>query len=235
MTRPDFEVLRDQLALSMRSDDVAAYYRNLMQQLHSVQDIPAVERALTAAASSVQSLQTLGQIDQETYNRLVGQLQEQRDQLQRQLSEWETLRREIREQSQRSDTLPEISIQQAWTDAYIRLDAELDALRVSINEQSAQLQEQREQAELVRQQQSADALESFQIRLFELLCDYAAGLRSMPSDESLSVVLTGVGDEVESGVRRDLIYLVARDALLLCQQGQISALQLQQRSVRYQY
>lgn len=235
VTRPDFEVMRDQLALSMRSDEVAAYYRELMQQLQSVQDIPAIERALANAASALQSLQSLGQIDPATRERLAQQLEAQREQLHRQMAAWETLRREIREQSQQSDALPDSATQQAWTEARARLDTELAALRANISEHSMQLQQQREQAEQLRLQQAAQALEDFQSRLFVLLCDYAAGLRSMPATESLSVVLSGVGDEMEGGVRRDVIYQVDKDTLKSCQQGQTSAEQLRERSSRYQY
>ncbi|MDO8909322.1 MAG: hypothetical protein Q7W55_12595 [Pseudohongiella sp.] len=233
--RPDFEVMRDQLALSMRSDEVAVYYRELMQQLQSAQDIPAIERGLSAAASSLQSLQSLGQIDPATRNRLAQQLQNQREALQRQMAQWETLRREIREQLERSDALPDASVQQMWMDARARLDVELTALRASVMEQTAEIERQREQAELVRRQQAAEALEEFQSRLFVLLCDYAAGLRSMPAEESLSVVLAGVGETISDGVRRDLIYQVSKDALQSCQQGQITAVQLRERSLRYQY
>lgn len=235
VTRPDFEVMRDQLALSMRSDEVAAYYRELMAQLQSVQDIPAIERGLAATASALQSLQALGQIDPSTRDRLTQQLQHQREQLQRQMAEWDALRRAIREQSQQSDSLPDATVQQSWAEARARLDTELTALGATISEQAAQLELQREQAERVRQQQAASALEDFESRLFVLLCDYAAGLRSMPEDESLSIVLTGVGDNTDAGVRRDLVYLVDRRSLQSCQQGQLSAGQLREQSLRYQY
>lgn len=235
VTRPDFEAMRDQLALSMRSDEVAAYYRELMQRLQSVQDIPAIERGLTSATSALQSLQSLGQIDPATRDRIALELQTLRDQLQQQMAEWDSLRRDIREQSQQTDTLPDAAVQQAWADAQARLDAGLTDLRTRISEQSVQLQQQQELAERVRQQQAAEALEEFQSRLFVLLCDYAAGLRSLPDNESLSLILNGVGDSLETGARRDVIYQVERDALQSCLQGQITAAELRQQSVRYQY
>lgn len=235
VTRPDFDVMRDQLALSLRTDEVAAYYRELMQQLQGVQDIPAIERALASSASALQSLQSAGQIDPATRERLAQQLQNQRARLQTQIAEWDELRRQIRDQSQLSDALPDAAVQQAWADARSRLNAELSDLRAGISELSAQLQQQREQAERDRQQQAATALEDFQSRLFVLLCDYAAGLRALPAGESLDVVLVGVGDSMASGVRRDVIYQINKAALQSCLQGQTSAAQLREQSVRYQY
>lgn len=232
VARPDFDTLRDQLALSLRSDDVATYYRGLMQQLQSVQDIPAIERAL---ASSASTLQSLGQIDPDTRERLAQQLQNQRTRLQAQMTEWDQLRRQIRDQSQQSDALPDESVQQAWAQALARLDAELADLRSGISALSVQLQQQREQAERVRMQQAAAELEAFQSRMFVLLCDYAAGLRSLPPGESLDVVLVGVGDSTASETRRDVIYQIDNAALQSCLLGQTSAVQLREQSVRYQY
>ncbi|MBU2097306.1 MAG: hypothetical protein KKD00_00975 [Gammaproteobacteria bacterium] len=235
VTRPDFEVMRDQLALSLRSDEVAAYYRELMQQLQSVQDIPAIERALASAASALQSLQASGQIDPVTRERIAQQLQDQREQMQQQLAQWDALRREIRERSQQSEQLPDAGVQQAWEEARARLSSELASLRASIGEQAAQLEAQREQAEQERRQQAANALEEFQSRLFVLLCDYAASARSLQPGESLAIILAGVGDNIEQGLRRDVIYQVNRDNLQSCQQGQITAVQLREQSTRYQY
>lgn len=235
VSRPDFEVMRDQLALSIRSDSVAAYYRDLMQQLQNLEHIPVIERGLASAASALQSLQSLGQIDPATRDQLAQQLQVQREQLQNQLQEWETLRSQIRAHAEQSDAIPDVNVQQAWTNTRARLDSELAALRASVSEQSARLQEQREQAERVRQQQASEALEEFQSRLFVLLCDYAASLRSVPADESISVVLTGVGDSLENNGRRDVVYQINKEGLQLCLQGQITAAQLREQSVRYQY
>jgi hypothetical protein len=235
VVRPDFEVMRDQLALSLRSDEVAAYYRELMQQLQIAQDIPAIERGLAGAASSLQSLQSLGQIDAATRERLTQQLHNQQEQLRQQMSQWESLRRDIMEQLQRTGTLPDASVQQMWMDTRARLDVELTALRANVIEQAAEIERQREQAELLRRQQVAAALEDFQSRLFVLLCDYAAGLRTLPVNESVSVVLAGVGDTVNDGLRRDVVYQVSKETLQSCQQGQITAIQLRERSLRYQY
>lgn len=235
MSRPDFEAMRDQLAMTLRSDEVAAYYRELMQQLQRVQDIPAIERALTGAGATLQSLQALGQIDAATEERLTRQLQNQRQQLQQHMAEWENLRQQIREHMQQSDVMPDAALQQTWANAREQLERELSALKTSIAEQSAQLQLQHQQAEQVRQQQATVALDEFQARLFVLLCDYAASLRALPAGESLSVVLTGVGDDMSDGGRRDVVYQIERQALQSCLQGQITAEQLRRQAVSYQY
>lgn len=235
LSRPDFETMRDQLAMTMRSDEAAAYYRELIQQLQRVQDIPAIERALANAASTLQSLQALGQIDPATRDRLSQQIQSQREQLQQHMAQWDALRQQIREQLVQADAIPGPEVQQAWAETRVRLETELSALKASISEQADQLQQQHERAEQVRQQQAADALEDFQSRLFMLLCDYAAGLRAMPSGESLNVVLTGVGEPLEAGGRRDIIYLIPRDDLQACLQGQITAQQLRGQAFSYQY
>lgn len=235
LSRPDFEGIRDQLALSMRSDEVAVFYRDLIQQLSQLQDIPAIERSLSSAAAALRSLQALGQLEPARQQQLLEQLQNQRTQLQQHLLALESLRLQIREQIQQSEALPDAALQQAWAETRAGLTRDLTQLQASIAESAEQLQLQRAQAEGQQQQQAAVALQDFQSRLFQLLCDYAGGLRALPDGEQLNLVLLGVGDEFGEGLRRDLVYRLGKDRLRACQQGQLDGEQLQRSAFFYQY
>ena len=233
--RPDFEAMRDQLALSMRADEVAVFYREMMQQISSIQEIPAIERGLALAASSVQTLQSTVQIDDSTRIAISNEVQSIRLELDQQLQALSDLREQIRQQAVSSETLPDQTTQERWLTLREELSLSLQALQARMNEQSALLQNERENAEQLSREQAQRALEIFQGRLFELLCDYSAGLRGLPTDESVNVVLLGAGDAMADASRRDIVFSIDRESLLSCQQGRSTPQQLQVSAMRYQY
>lgn len=232
--RPDFEAMRDQMALSMRADEVSAYYRAFLQELASL-DISVIERGLASATDTLQSLQAMGHLDVNERERLIQELQSLRSRFATQLQALEGLRQQVRDQAAQSAILPEQSVQETWNQARIGLEQELAQLRIGVMEQMTVLQQAREQAEARREEQAAQALTEFQSRLFTLLCDYAASLRVLPDDEVLNVILTGVGDSLPSGERRDLVFILEKDALQRCQQGRMTAAELQTAATKFQY
>ena len=234
VTRPDFDAMRDQLALTMRTDEVSAYYREILQSLAS-QDVSIIDRGLAAASEALQSLQAMGHLDADERRELSQSLQDLRSRFASQIQQMETLRQQVREQLSESETLPEQSLQDAWNRARANLGQELADLRVEVAGQMAELQQAREQAEALREQQNAQAAADFQSRLFALLCDYGAGLRALPDTEVLNVILSGLGDALPSGERRDLMYIVEKESLQSCQQGRITAAQLLAISKQFQY
>jgi len=233
--RPDFEAMRDQLALSVRTDEVAAYYRQFLQNL-SAQDVSAIDRGLSAASEALQSLQAMGHLDADERARMTESLQQMRTKFAQQMLAMDALRQQVRDQLAESEILPDQSIQQGWESTRASLEQELTALRTAVAQQLTVLQQERENAEAEREQQTQQALAEFQTRLFALLCDYgAAGLRPLPDDEVLNVILVGVGDPLPSGQRRDLMYVVVKELLQSCQQGQITSAQLLAVSSQFQY
>ena len=234
VTRPDFEAMRDQLALTLRTDEVSAYYREILQSLAS-QDVSVIERGLAAASETVQSLQAMGHLDADERTQLMQSLQDLRSRFTSQIQQMETLRQQVREQLSESEMLPDQSVRDAWNQARANLEQELAALRVEVAERIAELQLAREQAEVLREQQNAQAVADFQLRLFALLCDYGAGLRALPDGEVLNVILSGLGDVLPSDERRDLMYIVEKESLQSCQQGRITAAQLLAISRQFQY
>jgi hypothetical protein len=233
--RPDFEAMRDQLALSMRSDEVAVFYREMMQQISAMQEIPAIERGLAAAASSFQTLQSMGHLDESTQLATSGEIQSIRAELDQQLQILSDLREQIRAQALTSETLPDQSTQARWLSLRESMSRELLAIQARVSEQAGQLQLRREQAEQLGREQAQQALDIFQRRMFELLCDYSAGLRGLPEQESIIIVLAGAGEVMANSNRRDIVYHLAKDALSACQQGRQTPEQLQTAATRYQY
>jgi hypothetical protein len=233
--RPDFEAMRDQLALSMRTDEVAVFYREMMQQISSIQEIPAIEHGLALAVTSVQTLQSLGQIEDSTRIAISNEVQGIRLELDQQLQALSELREQIRQQAVSSETLPDQATQERWITSREQLSLSLQALQARMNEQSVLLKNEREKAEQQSREQAQRALEIFQGRLFELLCDYSAGLRGLSANESVNVVLLGAGDAMADASRRDIVFSIDRESLLSCQQGRSTPQELQMAAIHYQY
>jgi len=78
-------------------------------------------------------------------------------------------------------------------------------------------------------------VEAFESRLFGLLCTYGATLESLPSDQFLSVVLTGLGGEVEQTRAGDRILVIRAADLVSCGEDLLDADTLQRRATGYDY
>lgn len=235
LQRPDFEAMRDQLALSMRSDEVAVFYRDVMQQISAMQEIPAIERGLAAAVSSMQTLQSMGQLDEGTRQAIADEIQRLRAELDKQLITLGELREQIRQQALTTETLPDQDTQRRWLEVREKLSEDLQTLQFRLTEQATLLNQRRQLAEQMAREQAEQALSSFQARLFELLCDYGAGMRNLPAEESINIVLIGAGDNQADNLRRDIVFQLDRDSLMACQQGRLTAQALQSAAKRYQY
>jgi len=233
--RPDFESLRETMALSMRTDEIAAFYREQIQSLSSIEDFSVVDRTLAAATATVQNLHNLGEIDAPTMERISTELRRLRIELLARVTEMNDLRREMRERSQASDELPDAQTQQRWQQAREQLQAQAAELREDAMVQAQSLRERNEQLRARRVAQWQQEVSDFETQVFQLLCEFAGGLRSLPDNENVTAILNGLGDETGDGSRRDRIHVMARADLQLCQRGDINFEELRSRAVSYNF
>lgn len=240
VTRPDFEAMRDTMALSIRSDEFANFYREQMEQLAVNIDISSVEEALGSATASLHGLRNMGELEPEAMARLTQRVQELREELAARMADTEALRQDIREQMQRAASeLPAEEIQQNWQQAREQIRAEVAALRDQASEQAALLQARQAALEEARQAQWQQDVTDFESQLYAVLCDYASGLRALPEGEHLTVRLAGLGAPAqvssEQTSRRDRVHIFARNDLLACQRGDIDLAGLRNRVVSYDF
>jgi hypothetical protein len=233
--RPDFESLRESMALSLRSEEIATFYREQMQRLSSIEDFTVVDRALSAASASVRNLQNLGELDAATTERMSEELRELRGELVARVSEMNELRREMRERSQASDELPDDQTRQRWQQASEQLQAQAAELREQAMTQTQALRERNEQLRAQRVVQWQQEVTDFENQVFRLLCEFAGGLRSLPDGENVTAILSGLGEDAGTASRRDRIHVISREDLQLCQRGDIDFAQLRQRAVSYTF
>ncbi|GGD66076.1 hypothetical protein [Lacimicrobium alkaliphilum] len=85
-------------------------------------------------------------------------------------------------------------------------------------------QEKRQQIALkrqARQQQYKSFLARFEDTLADTLCKYGSGLKSLPEDESVSVVLKDFVQQDERGDRQDKIYIFRQQDITACVTGRL--------------
>jgi len=235
VSRPDLDALRDSMAMSLRSDEIAAFYREQMQQMSALLDIPAIEQALASAAASARNLSSLGEIDAEAMERMNQQMQTLREQLAQRLREAEALRQEIREQAIQTDAIPSEEIQASWEQAREQLELQVAALREQIAEQAQVLQQRNAVLEAERLAQWQRDVADLEDQVFAVVCDYASGLRALPDDEHLSLMMVGLGGQSADGRRPDRMHVFARSDLLACQRGDLDLQGLRSRAISYNF
>jgi hypothetical protein len=236
VTRPDFDAMRDALALSLRTDEVALYYRDLMQQLAQIDGLPALDRALSESALQVRRLQSAAIADQSLLTSLDDELQVLRERLQSQLEAAGQLRREISRQAADADSMPDQQTLERWQLVREQIDQQVQELRRQVAEKMQTLRNHQVAVQAEQQVEREQQLAVFEQQLFATVCDFAGGLRDLPAGEYLNLILVGVGQaDDRSAGRRDRVHTISQIELLSCQRGAISGEQLLERALSYEY
>lgn len=228
---PDFEAMRQTMALSLRSSGAQDAYNNFMATIRNTDFTKETEEALARASESARSLHELGKIDDARLNAIMVRVNELRNEANARVSAMTQLREEAESTQQPADinTLFQ-SFEQRWAETV----AAMQPLRDAALEQAAQLSAQVEQAQQEREQQWQQELQSFEQKLFVLVCDYGAALRALPSDEHLTLVLKGLGAENENR-REDRIHVLDKTQLQGCLQGDQEPSALQNSALTYSF
>jgi hypothetical protein len=100
---------------------------------------------------------------------------------------------------------------------------------------AAELRLRSEVAEQDYTQQWQQDVVVFEGKLYKAMCDYGSTLRELPTDERVSIILTGLGQQGEDKRRTDKIHVFNKADLQECQSDDISVATLRERSTYYSY
>ena len=80
-------------------------------------------------------------------------------------------------------------------------------------------------------------LASFESRLFETVCDYAAAMRSLPEQEYVTLILAGSGNAgaAESEQSQDRVHVLTQASISHCRQGEMNGSELAASASTYNY
>ena len=99
-----------------------------------------------------------------------------------------------------------------------------------------QLKRQTELAEQRYVERWHEDVSEFEESLYIAMCNYGATLRELPNDESISIILKGLGeDDANSNRQPDQVHVLSKIDVQECQNGAIDVAELRERSTQYSY
>lgn len=238
--RPDPEAIREAMALSLRSGEVAEFYREKLQDVSALSESVNVERALARASATLQRLQADGVLNSEEMSEAREHLDELHQEAFSNIQSLRELQQEIRREGLEAVELPDTAQVENWESALSGMNARLAEVESRAREQLTELQVQQQRLREQNQQAQQQALASFESSLFETVCDYAAAMRSLPDQEYVTLILANAGGRDanaadEAQPPRDRVHVLTRDAIAQCRQGEIDGSALAASASTYNY
>lgn len=235
--RPDPEAIREAMALSLRSGEVAAFYREKLQEVSSLADSVNVERALANASSTLQRLQSEGMLDSDALRSARERLDELQQEAFAELQSLRELQQEIRRQGLDAVDLPDSGQVADWESSFADMRSALADVESRAREQLSALQVQQQQLREQNRQARQQALATFESRLFDTVCNYAAAMRNLPDQEYVTLILADSGNVTndDAAPSRDRVHVLTQSAITQCRQGQMDGAQLAASADTYNY
>ncbi len=115
------------------------------------------------------------------------------------------------------------------------LAGEMNQLRSRAQDFAAELRQRSESAQASRTERWRNDIANLEQRLASALCSHDASLRQLPEQETITVILTGLGEPTPARPVTDLIHIYAQSDILQCANGVIDPATLTERSNPYSY
>jgi len=228
--RPDLSSLRESMAMSMRMDLAQGPARDLLEEISRIDVSAEINAALQQAADAARSLHGLSQLDDGALNTLLDETAAQRARVNELVAALQALRSDISSQAQ---PVAEAGLLE-WRTALQSLAAALEPMRAEALARAQTLQDQAVQARELGERQWLQELAAFESTLIGLVCDYSGGLRALPGNEHVTVVMKGLGEDT-SERREDRILVLRHADALRCLQREITVQQLQDTARIYSF
>jgi hypothetical protein len=234
---PDLEAMRESMALSLRAETARGAYAQILEGLRNVDISTEIESALASVSESARSLHQMGQIDDARLNALMAEVSDLRGRVNERIAALQALRADVNAAASNdatdtdTDTTTTVAQFQAALDQIV---AAVAPVREAAASRAQELQALAEQAKREREAQWQRELVAFEENLFALVCNYSAGLRTLPEGEHLTLVLKGLGDESESR-REDRIHVLSKTDMRSCLQGDQAQQQLRGSARTYSF
>ncbi|GAB3028018.1 hypothetical protein [Bowmanella dokdonensis] len=168
----------------------------------------------------------------------LGELREQERELAWEMREYERRKRDLEFEKRHAEGERKKDLNQDTQE----LETELARLRERQKEvaQYAQELEKEQQQQALKQQEALQQqyksfLAGFESNVADVLCKYGAGLRTLPQDEHVSLVLKNFMQDPQGGGRQDKIYVFRNQDVQACVTGKLNAQKLLEQVRTYQF
>ena len=221
------------MAMMNQSADSTSFYTQMIERIADVDYSLVVNNAIQQATESARSLRSLGSIDDGVYEELRADMEGLSTEMGKKMQGLRELEVQIRESAVQAiaDSNPEEEMR-------LKLDtviAQIEPLREQAVAKAMELRLRSELAEQAYTQQWQQDVVVFEDKLYQAMCDYGSTLRELPSDERVSIILTGLGEQGEDLRRTDKIHVFSKADLQECQSDNISVATLRELSDHYSY
>lgn len=220
------------LALATSAAEVSDLVAEMRDRIANVDYSLVINNAIQQASDSARTLRSLGNIDDSAYQELRADIDALREDMQINLQELRRVTEDVRSENIQGTATDDGAVEFDLRD---ELANKLQLLREGALATAADLRQRREEAERAYAAQWQEDVLEFETKLYAAMCDYGSTLRELPDKESVSIILTGLGEAEEDQPRRDKLHVFNKSDLLECQAGDIDQVMLQQRSVQYSY
>ncbi len=217
---------------SATANEAEEFYRAMMERMSNVDYSLRINSAIQQAtdyARSLRSLEKLGEID---YAAVLADLDEIRVEMQVEFERLRSVEADLRQAvSAAANTVVESDLQAS-------LDNVLGRLEPIRDRAVAKAEELRELSRVAEQEYAESWLQEvaiFEANVYSAMCDYGSTLHLLPNAEHVTVILTGLGADSGESRRSDKLHVFKKSDLVSCQNGEIDAHSLQERSRQYSY
>jgi hypothetical protein len=221
------------LASTAEPLEASSFYSDMMEKIANVDYSLAVSNAIRQASESARSLRSLGSIDDSDYTQLQADIEMLRTEMQENMQGLRQFEAELRKSA--VEAISSVDIEAEAQNKLDDLMIKIEPLRARAIAKANELRERSEVAELAHIEQWRQEVVELESRLYQAMCDYGSTLRGLPEKESVSIILTGLGEQGEDQRRTNKVHILNMADLLACQAGDITVVILQQRSTQYSY
>ncbi len=205
--------------------DARRPHRELLLRASEIDVAELVNSAIIEAGEYARILRDADGVDRENFE----QLREQIESLRQQNLAVSDRLRDLTEELRRNATADSESFQTAL----YAINGEMNELRRQAQDLAADLRQRSESAQASRMERWRGEVAALEQRLASALCGQGASLRQLPERETITIVLTGLGEPTSARPATDLIHTYARSDLLGCANGVIDPATLTERSNPY--
>jgi hypothetical protein len=205
----------------------------MMERVANIDYSLAVNNAIQQATESARSLRSLGSVDDGDYEELRADIEGLRAEMGEKMRGLREIESQIREST--AGAIADSNIDEEMRRKLDTFIAQIEPLREQAVAKAAELRLRSEVAEQAYIQQWQQDVVVFEGKLYKAMCDYGSTLRELPTDERVSIILTGLGEQGEDQRRTDKIHVFNKADLQECQSDDISVATLRERSTHYSY
>ena len=235
MRRSQPVAVAESSTLAMEAASSDNIYQQLRDQIASIDFSLVVNTAIQQATHSARALRALGSVDENGYEALFAEIEQLRGEIESNTSELRALEAELRSRQAAPDTAAEDPAGVSLKNRLEELLQQLEPVKQEALGLAAELKERSARAETEYAEQWQRDLLDFERTLYVTLCDYGEVLARVPSEETLSFILQGLGEDGEESRRTDKIHIIKMTDISACTAQNIESDALQARSNSYTY